>query len=122
MTQQEVFRWKFGMKVKLQRIILNMSQTELAEKLGYADKSIISKIEKGNTEPPVSKIQEFADILQTSIAYLMGWEDVNALTPEEEQLISIFRQFQPERKQAALQMLSALLSTEKNNADTTVSA
>lgn len=122
MTQQELFRWKFGERIKLQRAVLDMSQTELAKKLGYSEKSAISKIENGQTEPPVSKVQQFADVLQTSVAYLMGWGEVNTLEEDEQELLSIFRQFQPETRQTVIQMLSAFLSTQKSDTNQTISA
>lgn len=122
MTQQELFRWKFGERIKLQRAVLGMSQTELAKKLGYSEKSAISKIENGQTEPPVSKVQQFADVLQTSVAYLMGWREVNTLEEDEQELLSIFRQFQPETRQTVIQMLSAFLSTQKSDTNQTILA
>lgn len=122
MTQQELFRWKFGERIKLQRAVLGMSQTELAKKLGYSEKSAISKIENGQTEPPVSKVQQFADVLQTSVAYLMGWGEVNTLEEDEQELLSIFRQFQPETRQTVIQMLSAFLSTQKSDTNQTILA
>lgn len=122
MTQQELFRWKFGERIKLQRAVLGMSQTELAKKLGYSEKSAISKIENGQTEPPVSKVQQFADVLQTSVAYLMGWGEVNTLEEDEQELLSIFRQFQPETRQTVIQMLSAFLSTQKSDTNQAILA
>ena len=43
--------------------------------MGYKDKSSISKIENGKADIPQSKIAAFADALQTTPAYLMGWEE-----------------------------------------------
>ena len=92
MEQQELFRWKFGMRVKLKRSSLGMSQTDLAKKLGYSEKSAISKIESGNAEPPLSKLESFADALETSVAYLMGWENKETdITEEEYEMICRYR-------------------------------
>ena len=52
--------------IKKQRQQLNLTQTELAQKLGYADKSMIAKIEKGQVDLPQSKIIAFADALETT--------------------------------------------------------
>lgn len=52
-----------------------MSQEELARKLGYKDRSTIAKIEAGVNDLTQSKISAVADALQTTTAYLMGWED-----------------------------------------------
>ena len=64
--------------IKKQRQQLNLTQTELAQKLGYADKSMIAKIEKGQVDLPQSKIIAFADALETTPGLLMGWSEPNA--------------------------------------------
>lgn len=51
-----------------------MTQTDLALKMGYADKSMIAKIEKGNVDLPQSKILAFANALETTPGELMGWD------------------------------------------------
>lgn len=58
--------------IKKRRNELNMTQTELAQKTGYSDKSMIAKIEKGNVDIPISKIDEFAKALHISAGDLMG--------------------------------------------------
>lgn len=63
--------------IKKQRLLLKMTQTELAKKLGYADKSMIAKIEKGLIDLPQSKIIAFAEALNTTPSELMGWEETN---------------------------------------------
>lgn len=64
-----------GEKVKLKREELNLSQEELAEKMNYKSKTSIHKIEVGITDLPLSKVKELAAVLQTTPAYLMGWEE-----------------------------------------------
>ena len=63
--------------IKKRRLELQLTQTDLATKLGYADKSMIAKIEKGVVDLPQSKILAFADVLQTSPSDLMGWEQID---------------------------------------------
>ena len=63
-----------GEKVKLKREELNLSQEELAEKMNYKSKTSIHKIEQGITDLPLSKVKELAAVLNTTSAYLMGWE------------------------------------------------
>ncbi len=53
-----------------------MTQSDLAQKLGYADKSMIAKIEKGLIDLPQSKILSFAEVLQISPGDLMGLDAV----------------------------------------------
>ena len=65
-----------GVRIKDRRIELGMSQDELAEKMGYKSRSTIAKIEKGVNDVTQSNIVKFAEILNTTTAYLMGWEKV----------------------------------------------
>ena len=62
-------------RIRERREELNMSQEELANKLGYKSRSSINKIEMGENDIPQSKIKAFADALQTTPAYLMGWDE-----------------------------------------------
>lgn len=64
-----------GSRIKERRESLNLSQEELALKLGYKSRSTINKIESGINDITQSKVVEFAKALQTTPAYLMGWED-----------------------------------------------
>ena len=63
--------------IKRRRNELNMTQTELAQKTGYSDKSMIAKIEKGTVDIPISKIDEFAKALRISPGDLMGSPEKN---------------------------------------------
>lgn len=58
--------------IKNRRKELKMTQTELALKTGYTDKSAIAKIESGKVDIPVSKINEFAKALNMDPGDLMG--------------------------------------------------
>lgn len=63
------------LNIKKRREELGLSQTQLAGLTGYADKTMISKIEKGGIDLPQSKIVVFAEALRTTPAALMGWDD-----------------------------------------------
>lgn len=65
-----------GKRIKEKRESLGMTQEELAAKLGYKNKSSIAKIETGTNDIVQSKVVEFANILDTTVAYLMGWENI----------------------------------------------
>ena len=41
----------------------------------YSNHSTIGKIESGKVDIPQSRIVQFAEVLGTSIAYLMGWDE-----------------------------------------------
>ena len=60
--------------IKRERIGKGLSQEELAQKVGYADKTMISRIENGKIDLPQSKIEEFAKVFEVTPGYLMGWD------------------------------------------------
>ena len=65
-----------GERIRHQRENIGMSQEELAKKLGYKDRSSVSKIEKeSDMNITLEMVQKFADVLRCSPAYLMGWLD-----------------------------------------------
>jgi transcriptional regulator with XRE-family HTH domain len=65
-----------GENICTRRKELGMTQEELAKKMGYKSKSTINKIENGTNDIPQSKIVKFAETLETTPAYLMGWQKV----------------------------------------------
>jgi len=67
-----------GTNILRARIALGWSQDELARRMGYKSRASIHRIEKGSADIPQSKIAEFADVLGTSPAVLMGLVDDNA--------------------------------------------
>ena len=62
-------------RIRKRREELGLSQEELAQKMGYKSRSSINQIEMGENDIPQSKIVQFARALNTTPAYLMGWED-----------------------------------------------
>ena len=84
-----------GDGVKLLRQKKKMTQLELAEKLGYKSKSSVAHIENGR-DIPRSMVVTLADILDTTPAYLMGWEDdkpadtLTVLPTEKIHMIPVF--------------------------------
>lgn len=64
-----------GQRIKIRREELNMSQEELAVKLGYKSRSSINKIERDGRELRQNKIVAIAAALNTTPAYIMGWEE-----------------------------------------------
>lgn len=64
-----------GKRIRLKREVLGITQEELARLLGYKNKSTIAKIENGTNDITQSKVVEFANVLHTTVAYLMGWGD-----------------------------------------------
>ena len=63
---------KLYKNIKNRRKALGMTQQELADKMGYGDRSSIAKIENGAVDLNQSKIVQFAKILETTPSELMG--------------------------------------------------
>lgn len=59
-------------RIKQRRLELGLTVEELAQKMGYKDKSSISKIENGKADIPQSKVVAFARALNTTTAFLVG--------------------------------------------------
>lgn len=59
-------------KIKELRIARGWSQEVLAQKIGYADKSMISRIENGKVDLTVPQLVEFAKIFGVPAPVLLG--------------------------------------------------
>lgn len=64
-----------GSRIRNRREELGLSQDELGKRLGYKSRSSINKIELDQRNLTQSKIKAIADALDTTPAYIMGWED-----------------------------------------------
>lgn len=62
-------------RIRQLRISAGMSQDDLARAMGYKDRSMITKIESGKVDISQKKIIAFANVLNTTPGYLMGWTD-----------------------------------------------
>lgn len=67
-----------GKRIRDKRIELNMTQDELAKKVGYKSRSSIQKIEAAR-DLPLKKISRMAVALNCSPGYLMGWEEPDSV-------------------------------------------
>ena len=67
---------KLSENIKSRRKQLNMTQDELAKKLGYKSRSSINKIELGINDISQRQIVSFAKALDTTPAYLLGIEEI----------------------------------------------
>ena len=78
-------RMHIGDRIKEKRLELDLSQEELAQKMGYKSKSTINKIEMGINDISQSKVVAFAKVLGTTPTALMGWDEPISLEPDEMQ-------------------------------------
>ena len=109
-----------GENILLMRKQLGLTQEELAKRMGYKSKSTINKIELGINDIPQSKIVQFAEVLGTTPAHLMGWNEKDVkkspeepkLSEGEKMLLDLFRQVPEEQQQLVLGMIRAALGTK----------
>lgn len=89
-----------GERIRYRRIELGLTQEELAKRLGYTSRTAISNVEKGKEDLTTTRCRKFADALETTPSYLMGWEDEEPVihvtlpfitTVEEQEMIEQFR-------------------------------
>ncbi len=64
-----------GHRIRYRREQLNMTQDELAQKVGYTSRSSIAKVEANANGMVQSKLVLFAQALGTTPSYLMGWTE-----------------------------------------------
>lgn len=101
-----------GKRIRSKREELGITQEELAKLLGYKNKSTIAKIENGTNDITQSKVIEFAHVLHTTVAYLMGWEKSAisncdfSLSDIEKQIILEYRKADSIAKAMVLRALS----------------
>lgn len=74
---------QMGIRIKRLRELNKLSQTELAERVGYKDKTAVAKVEAGKVDLPQSKITAFAKALNTTTSYLFGDDDIATSETEE---------------------------------------
>lgn len=61
--------------IKTLRLRKGLSQAELSEKMGYTDRSSISRIEKGDMKLTQDKIMEFSTFFKVSPLVILGMEE-----------------------------------------------
>lgn len=66
------------------RLLNNMTQMELAEKLNYSDKTI-SKWERAESSPDIAVLVEIADLFGVSLDYLVRTENLEETVKENKQ-------------------------------------
>lgn len=64
-----------GSRIRNRREELGLSQDELGKRLGYKSRSSINKIELDQRNLTQSKIKAIAEALETTLAYIMGWDE-----------------------------------------------
>jgi transcriptional regulator with XRE-family HTH domain len=102
-------------RIRQRRKQLKMTQEDLQEVSGV-NQSMISKYEKGDTEPSAEKLVALASGLQTTTDWLLGLTDhVNPpvvkesdLNEMEREVLKIFRSKVPEKQKQAVEIMKAV--------------
>lgn len=72
-----------GERIRQRREELKLTQTDLANRMGYKSRAAICNIEKDKEDLTTARISKLAKALNTTPAYLMGWEESNLLDAED---------------------------------------
>lgn len=108
-----------GKRIKKRRLELNLTQEDLAQRMGYKSKAAICKVEGGEDNITSDRVRKFADALETTPAYLMGWSETpiaNEIphlqdwrTEESKRLYELYLQAPPEIQAAVETLLKSQL-------------
>ena len=112
---------EIGKRIRECREKMKMSQEELAQKLGYKNKSTIAKIEAGVNDIVQSKVVAFASALDTTPAYLMGWEDDDgdasyketSSSPSTPEILTLYNSLDSEDQSLALGIVRQMAAQDK---------
>lgn len=101
---------RVGENIRRRRIELQMTQTDLARKLGYTAKSSISEVESGKQDLTLGRIELFANALSCSVIDLIDIETQNSnmtnrIMSYYTKLISAYNKASPKEKKAVCTIL-----------------
>jgi transcriptional regulator with XRE-family HTH domain len=104
----------FGIRLERTRTAAKMTQKELAVACGYTGgEGVISKIEKGESNPPLYKIEIIAKALKT-IPSALAFEDTASISSQNErQLLTMFWGLNIDGQEKALDYTKDLYGLEK---------
>lgn len=100
-------------RIRFLREQRGMSQDELAKKIGYKDRTAVSRLESGKRQVKQSMILKLSDALQTTPAYLMGWEEDDS--PDDRALLDAYHR-SSEGIQESVRILLGLKGKERLSA------
>ena len=87
------------------------TQEELASRMGYNDRSMISKIESGEVDLPQSKILEFAKVFGVNSGDLMGDDGTSSIEDAQavrnKQFIELFENVDPVVQESVVNLLKS---------------
>lgn len=97
-----------GERIKARREYLNITQEELAHKVGYKSRTSINKIELGLTRVSETTLVAISKALETTPSDLLGWDDglrnFDELDELEKDVVRALREASPELRDAILRV------------------
>ena len=94
-----------GDRIRLRRKELKLTQEELGQRLGLR-KSAVCQLERKENNITTERIAKIAKALDTTPAFLMGWEDMDltfTLDTRDKELIITFHTFNDDGKSRILE-------------------
>lgn len=109
-----------GERIKQLRESLGMTQVSLADAIGEKKQTLYKYENNYVTNIPIDKIELIAKSLNTSPAFLMGWDDPEekeklvglAADELEEELFNLCSRLTPAQKQRQIQILRDILGVQ----------
>lgn len=113
-----------GERIKSLRDALGMSQVALADKINVSKQTLYKYENDIITNIPSDKVEEIADVLGTTPAYIMGWNTTTTskttLQLDEHKLLTNYRKLNNTGKAKAQEDVEDLTQIPKYTADATL--
>lgn len=81
-----------GLAIRQARKTKGWNQQQLAEAMGYADRSTIAKIETGASDVNQSTVKKLAEVLGVSVIEILGLSADN----DEDELLHVYKELPPD--------------------------
>lgn len=97
-----------------------LSYADLAKATGFSKSALQRYVTAETDKIPIDRVIAIAQALNTSPAYLMGWEPAKkeeVLSEEERDFLVLVRKLTPQGRAVAYQMVSSLVSLQEQPAD-----
>lgn len=109
----------FGKNIRYLRKLTNMTQEELADKLGYKSFTTIQKWESGNSEPNLKKLKQIAELFNVDIDNLAkidisrGESNQKSSSYEEQKILEPYNKLSTAGKEKAVSYAWDLVDSNK---------
>lgn len=104
---------EFGNRVRRRRREIDMTQDELASRIGYTSKGMISKIESGGVNLSMEKVSMIAQALRCKVSDLFPVLTYTKLDRYEEYIIETYRGMDEEEKARLIVYIDAIRHIKK---------